>query len=133
MRVTIAKFPLFRKKMLAQFAWEEGSPPPHLHRAAWARRRRSHAVFAVPHEALARLAVQVLRVGLLGAFDRLGGTDGGVLGAGARGRRRSIGRRVKGVRGAAEEDAKRRSARQSVDPHLKKYPVAGSLAPGDAL
>ena len=46
-----------------------------------ARRRRSYAALALVQEVLARFALQALGVGLLGAFDRLGGPLGGVLSA----------------------------------------------------
>ena len=84
--------------------------------------RRSRAVFAFPHEALARLAVQVLRVGFVRTFDRFGRAGACVLGR-AVGPGCRVSRRIQGVRGAREQNAKRCRPSQTFDSHLQSHPV----------
>src|SRR5271167_3413268 len=78
----------------------------------------SRPVLALMHEMLSGLAVQVLGVGLLRAFDRLGGPRAGILGAGRHVRLHRVGRAgrivrrsgVKSKGAARDEAAKRRGA-----------------------
>ena len=84
-------------------------------------------MFAVAHEVLARVAVQILGVGLLGAFERLGRALAGVFRTWSDMRldRRSAGRSVGGggvesQRAVRCEKGKRRGADQSLDSQVRR-------------
>ena len=81
--------------------------------------RRLLGVLAVPHEVLARLPVQALRVRLVRAFYRLGRAGAGVPRGAVR--RRWICRRIESLRRAGDQQAKRRGARQTFDLHLQSH------------
>src|SRR5208337_4623595 len=78
--------------------------------------KRSNAVLALMHEVLARLAIQVLSIGLLRAFDRPGGARAGVFRTAGvmrlpRGGDRIRSRRIESEGAAGDEDGKPEGAR----------------------
>ena len=117
-RVTIAIIPLFRKKLLAYFSWREGLSTTRLGRATgrgWAQPPCLHSRMKRLRGLPCRSCASAFCEHSIDLAERAAGSS-----APARARPASfVGRRVKGMRCAAEEDAKRRGACQSVDPHLK--------------